>query len=58
MSPRRSAIISAIGLVIMGWLIFSATETPSATLATIQWIAVGACLLGLAGALFKMSKGG
>lgn len=58
MSPQRSAAISAIGLVVMAWLIFSADETPSAMLATIQYVAIAACLLGLVGAIVKMAKGG
>jgi hypothetical protein len=57
MSPQKSAIVSAVGLVLMGWLIFSADETPSTTLATIQYVAVAACLIGLIGALVKMSRG-
>jgi len=57
MNPRTSAIVSAVGLVLMGWLIFSAEEAPSTTLATIQYVAVAACLLGLVGALVKISKG-
>ena len=57
MSPQKSAIVSAIGLVLMGWLILSADEAPSTTLATIQYIAIAACLVGLAGAVVKMRKG-
>lgn len=57
MKPQTSAIISAVGLVLMGWLILSAREAPSTALATIQYVAIAACLLGLAGALFKMRKG-
>jgi hypothetical protein len=57
MSPRNSAIVSAIGLVLMGFLIFSADEAPSTALRTIQYVAIAACLLGLVGALVKMSKG-
>lgn len=58
MSPPKSAAISALGLVVMAWLIFSADEEPSAALATIQYVAVAACLLGLVGALVKMGRGG
>ena len=57
MKPQTSALISVVGLVLMGWLILSATEAPSPMLATIQYVAIAACLLGLAGALFKMRKG-
>lgn len=57
MKPQTSAIISGVGLVVMGWLILSADEAPSPMLATIQYVAVAACLLGLAGALFKMRRG-
>ena len=57
MKPQTSAIVSVVGLVLMGWLILSANEEPSPLLATIQYVAVAACLLGLAGALFKMRKG-
>lgn len=57
MNPKTSAMVSAVGLVLMGWLILSADEAPSTTLATIQYVAIGACLLGLIGALVKMGKG-
>ncbi len=57
MKPQTSALISVVGLVLMGWLILGTDETPSTTLAIMQYVAVAACLLGLAGALFKMRKG-
>ena len=57
MSAKRSAIISAVGLVLMAFLIFSANEAPSQTLRIIQYVAIGACLLGLVGALVKISRG-
>lgn len=57
MNPKTSAIVSAVGLVLIGWLILSADEAPSTALATIQYVAIAACLLGLVGALFKMRKG-
>ncbi|MEX0954894.1 MAG: hypothetical protein WDZ83_06760 [Rhizobiaceae bacterium] len=58
MTPKTSAIISTVGLVLMGWLILSADEAPSTALATIQYVAIAACLLGLVGAVVKMRRGG
>ena len=57
MSAKRSAIVSAVGLVLMAFLIFSADEAPSTALRTIQYVAIAACLLGLIGALVKMGRG-
>jgi membrane protein DedA with SNARE-associated domain len=57
MSPQKSAAISVIGLVLMGWLIFSTDEAPSTALATIQYVAIAACLIGLVGSLVKMRRG-
>ena len=57
MSSRKSAVVSLIGLVLMAYLIFSADETPSTALRTLQYVAVAACLLGLVGALVKIAKG-
>lgn len=57
MSPQKSAAISAIGLVVMGFLIFSTDEAPSPTLAAIQYVAIAACLLGLVGSIVKMARG-
>jgi len=57
MGAKRSAIVSAVGLVLMAFLIFSADEAPSTALRTIQYVAIAACLLGLIGALVKISRG-
>lgn len=57
MSAKRSAIVSLVGLVLMAFLIFSADEAPSTALRTIQYVAIAACLLGLVGALVKISRG-
>ena len=58
MTPKTSAMVSAAGLVLMGWLILSADEAPSTGLAILQYAAIAACLVGLAGALVKMRRGG
>jgi hypothetical protein len=57
MSARMSAVVSLIGLVLMGFVMLSADETPSTTLRLLQYAAVGGCLLGLLGALLKIGQG-
>jgi len=51
-------MVSAAGLVLMGWLILSADEAPSTALAILQYAAIAACLVGLAGAVVKIRRGG
>lgn len=56
MSPGKSAIVSAIGVVLMAYLIFSANESPSPALATLQYILLAAGLVGLIGSLAKIGR--
>ena len=58
MTSKTSAMVSAAGLVLMGWLILSADEAPSTGLAILQYAAIAACVVGLAGAVVKMRRGG
>ena len=56
-SAGKSAAWSAVGLVLIGYNILSATESPSTALATLQYVVLAACTIGLVGALMKMAKG-
>lgn len=56
MSPGKSAIMSAVGVALMGYLIFSASESPSPALATLQYILLAAGLVGLIGSLAKIGR--
>jgi hypothetical protein len=56
MSPGKSAIMSAVGVVLIGYLIFSASESPSPALATLQYILLAAAIIGLIGSLAKIGR--
>jgi hypothetical protein len=55
-NPRTSAIVSAVAVVLLGYSIFGATEAPSSTLATLQYVLLALALVGLVGSLVKMSR--
>jgi membrane protein DedA with SNARE-associated domain len=56
-SAGKSAAISAVGVVVIGYLILSSNETPSTALATLQYILLAAGVVGLVGSLMKLSRG-
>lgn len=55
-SAGKSAALSALALVLVGYHILSATESPSTALATLQYVLLAACVIGLVGSL-KLAKG-
>ena len=56
-NPRTTAIISAIGIVLIGAnMLFNNGEAPSPVLAGLQWILLIAGLIGLVGSLVQLNK--
>ena len=58
MTPKTSAIVSAIAVVLIGYSILSANEAPSTALATLQYILLALGVVGLVGSLMKLGKEG
>lgn len=58
MSPKTSAVVSAFALIVIGYLIFFATERPSPTLAIFQYILLALALIGLIGSVVKIARAG
>lgn len=56
MSPAKSAAVSAVGVILMGYLILSPGESPSPALATLQYILLAAGIIGLIGSLAKIGR--
>ena len=57
MSAKTSAIVSAVGIVLIGFSILSADESPSTTLAALEYIVLALAVVGLVGSLMQMGKG-
>ena len=51
-------MVSAVAVVLIGYSILSADESPSTALATLQYILLAAAVVGLVGSLMKMGKEG
>jgi hypothetical protein len=58
MTPKTSAIVSAVAVVLIGYSILSADESPSTALATLEYIFLALAAVGLVGSLMKMGKEG
>jgi hypothetical protein len=56
MSPGKSAVISAVGVVLIGYLILAPGEYPSPALATLQYILLAGAIIGLIGSLAKIGR--
>jgi hypothetical protein len=56
-SPGKSAALSAVAIVLLGYMILSADERPSTALATLQYVLLAAAAVGLIGSLVKMGRG-
>jgi hypothetical protein len=56
-SPGKSAALSAVAIVLLGYMILSADERPSTALATLQYVLLAAAAVGLIGSLVKMRRG-
>ena len=57
MSPGKTAAVAAVGLVLMGYNILSADESPSTALATLQYVVLAALAISFVGSLVKMGRG-
>jgi hypothetical protein len=55
-SPGKTAIISGIAIVVIGYSILSANESPSSALAVLQYALLAAGVVGLIGSLVKMGR--
>ena len=55
-SPGRSAAMSAVAVVLIGYIILSADERPSNALAVLQYVLLAAAIIGLIGSLAKIGK--
>jgi len=56
-NPRISALLSGGAVIYFAYSIFTATESPSPSLAMIQWIFLLLAGIGLVGSLIKIAKG-
>jgi hypothetical protein len=54
-SPGKSAAISAVAIVLIGYSILSASEAPSTALATLQYLLLALAVFGLIGSLIKLA---
>ena len=56
-NPRTTAIISAVGIVLVGAnMLFNNGEAPSTALVVLQWILLIAGVIGLVGSLVQIGK--
>jgi hypothetical protein len=55
-NPRVSAIVSLIGIILVGSMMLSSSEAPSAGLAVLQWILLIAGVVGLVGSLLRIGS--
>ncbi len=55
-SPAKTALISCVAVVLIGYSILSATETPSTAVSTMQYVFLGAAVVGLVGSLVKLGR--
>lgn len=53
-NPRVSAVISLVGIILVGSMMLSSSEAPSSGLAVLQWILLLAGVVGLVGSLLRM----
>jgi hypothetical protein len=55
-SPGRTAAISAVALVLIGYSILSSSESPSSGLAILQYALLIMALIGLIGSLARIGR--
>jgi len=56
-NPRTSAIVSVVGIVLIGsMMLFHGDEEPGTAVTVLQWIFLAGSVLGLVGSLIQMSK--
>jgi len=48
--------MSAVAVVLLGYMILSRSEQPSTALAALQYILLAAAIIGLVGSLVKMGR--
>jgi hypothetical protein len=56
-NPRVTAVISLIGIAVMGGSMLFSQEASSAAVATLQWIFLAGGVIGLIGSLVQMANG-
>jgi hypothetical protein len=56
-SPGKTAAMSAVAIVLIGYNILSSNESPSPALATLQYVLLLAAAIGLVGSIVKMNRG-
>jgi len=54
-NPGMSAVISLVGVALVGSMMLTSQETPSAGLAALQWFLLIAGLVGLVGSLIQLA---
>ena len=57
MKPQTSAVLSGFTIILVGYSIFSATESPSRTLAILQYFVLALGVVGLIGSLITLARG-
>jgi len=57
MNHKRSAMLSAAAIVLIGYSILSADETPSRALSMLQYLFLALAVVGLGGSPVMMAKG-
>jgi preprotein translocase subunit Sss1 len=55
-SPGKTAVISGIGILLIGYSILSADEASSTALATLQYVLLALAVIGLVGSLVRMGR--
>lgn len=57
-NPKVSLALSLLATVYFGYQIFAPAEAPSAALSTLYWAFLVIGLIGVAGSVVKIAKGG
>jgi hypothetical protein len=55
-NPRVSAIVSVVGIVIVGSMMLFSQEEPSTGVVILQWVLLAAGVVGLIGSLMQMGS--
>lgn len=56
-NPRVSAVVSVVGILIVGSMMLFSSEEPSTGVVILQWILLAAGVIGLIGSLLQLGKG-
>ena len=55
-NPRVSAVVSVIGIGIVGSMMLFSQEVPSTGVVILQWVLLAAGVIGLIGSLMQIGK--